>query len=442
MSQATISRPLPPLAEPRHAEPPQVTDKTLPNGLRVMIVQRSAVPLVEVRLRVPFAGTSDELPIATLLGETMLSGTSTHTDVTLAAALQALGGGLGASVDADRLLLAGNTLATGLPGFLELLSTVVTDAQYPDPQVAVEREHLADHIEVALSQSSTAARAALVKRLYGDHPYAVELPTPAQVREVAAEQLRALHASKVLPAGSTLILVGDVEAEETVRLAETVFAGWATSGVASEMPPIPALVTGPTLLVNREGSVQSSIRYAFESIRRTDPDYPALQLANLIFAGYFSSRLVSNIREDKGYTYSAHSSIEHSVAGSVLTMDADVASEVTAQSLLEIDYELGRLATSGPTAEEVEDVRQYAIGTLALSIATQSGLASTLSALVGIGLGPDWLEAHPQRLAEVTVEQVAQAAAKYLTPANAIRVVLGDADAIRSAVSVLAPIQE
>jgi predicted Zn-dependent peptidase len=186
--------------------------------------------------------------------------------------------------------------------------------------------------------------------------------------------------------------------------------------------------------------VQSSIRVALPAVQRDNERYPALQLANLVFGGYFSSRLVENIREDKGYTYSPHSGIDHSAAGSVLVVSADVATEVTAPSLLEIGYELGRIAALPPRPEELEQARQYAIGTLALSVASQAGLASTLVALAGTGLGLEWLAEHPSRLAAATLEDVAAAASSFLAPASAVTVVLGDADVVERHVAVLGPV--
>jgi len=150
--------------------------------------------------------------------------------------------------------------------------------------------------------------------------------------------------------------------------------------------------------VHRPGAVQSQLRFSADALPRTDADYPAFQLANLVLGGYFSSRLVENLREDKGYTYGPHSRIEHDALASSLLLDADVRTEVTAPALLEVWYELGRMATLPVKPEELEDVRQYAVGSLALSIATQAGLASTLSALIGVGLGLDWLREHPRMI--------------------------------------------
>jgi zinc protease len=182
--------------------------------------------------------------------------------------------------------------------------------------------------------------------------------------------------------------------------------------------------------VHRAGSVQSSLRMGANALRRDDPGHAALQLANTIFGGYFSSRWTENIREDKGYTYGPHSRIEHHVLGSSLVLDADVATEVTGPALLETLYELGRIASLPVTVAEVESVRQYAIGTLALSTATQAGLASTLSALLGTGLDTEWLAEHPARLARVTLDEVSAAAGEFFEPTRFVSVVVGDAEAV------------
>ena len=432
---------VPDLTAPRTASQPVVAERTLPTGLRVLAVQRSSVPLVELRLRVPFAGSGEELPAASVLAETLLSGTAEMSNVEIAATLQEVGGGLSVSVDPDRLIVGGNSLAAGLPRLLEVLSDVLTGAAYPEREVGTEREHLADRIEMAASQPAHAVRKALLRRLYGSHPYAVETPEPEEVRAIEPEALHALHAARVLPAESVLIIVGDVEPERVLDAAAAALSPWSPTGAGLVIPPVPPLRIGPVVVVDRPGSVQSSLRVGIEAVPRTHPDYAALQLANLVFGGYFSSRLVENIREDKGYTYSPHSAIDHSTAGSMIVISADVATEVTAPALVEIGYELGRIATRAPTAEELDQARQYAIGTLALSVSSQAGLAGTLASLAGFGLGLEWLAEHPQRLAKVTVEEVQAAAARYLGPAKAVTVVLGEADAVEGPVSALGQVE-
>ena len=433
---------VPPLGPVPRVARPTSAERTLDSGLRVLAVRRAGVPLVELRLRVPLGGTARTLPARTvLLGETILAGTERHSQVELAAALQSLGADLHVSVDADRLLVGGTGLRGGLPDLLRLLAEVLTGATYPAREVAGERDRLIERLSIARSQPAVLVREALRRRMFGDHPYARELPLVDAASAVSPRQLRRLHAERMVPAGSLLVLVGDLSPARMLDTVQRALDGWRTEGVARQVPPLPGLEPGPTVLVDRSGSVQSSIRVGGAALPRDHPDYPALQLANLVFGGYFSSRLVENIREDKGYTYGPHSRIDHGAAGSVLVVDADVATAVTAPALLEIGYELGRMATQPVTEAELADVRQYAVGTLALSIATQAGLASTLTALAGVGLGLDWLREHPRRIAAVTRDETFAAAAEYLAPARLVTVVLGEAASVAPSLSRLGPVE-
>ncbi|WKU08292.1 pitrilysin family protein [Micromonospora sp. HUAS LYJ1] len=433
------SRALPPLGPNRRLKLPRQAERRLANGLTVIAVRRPAVPLVELRLWMPFGRT--HLARGAMLAETVLAGTGTRTATEIAAELQKVGGGLSAGADPDRLMLSGAGLVTGLDRMLELLADVLTDASYPADWVQTERDRLVDRIQVALSQPAHLARTALLRRMYGRHPYAVQTPEPDQVRAVRPAALRRLHAERVHPAEAVLVLVGDVQPERALDAAEKALGGWTGDTRGAELPPAPPLEPGPLLLVDRPGSVQSSLRIALPAVPRTHPDHAALQLANLIFGGYFSSRWTENIREDKGYTYGPHSSVEHSVAGSVLVAGAEVATEVTGPALLETTYELGRLASLPPGADELEQARQYALGTLQLGISTQAGLAALTSAYAGNGLRLDFLAEHAARLAKVTVEDVAEVGARYLAPARAVVVVLGDAERIAGPLAALTPVR-
>jgi len=433
---------VPPLGPVPKVKQPTAAERVLPSGLRVVAVRRPGVPLVEMRLRIPFSGTAASHPArSSVLSNTMLAGTEGHNQVELAAALQALGADLSVSSDSDRLIIGGAVLRTGLADLLGLVAEVIGSASYPTREVAGERSRLAERLAILRSQPSVLVGEALNHRLYGSHPYAHELPTVDAVQAVTAGQLRKLHADRVRPDGSVLVLVGDLSPARALDTVEKALSGWTGSAAGRALPALPPVESQPLLLVDRPGSVQSSIRLGGAAVRREAPDYPALQLANLVYGGYFSSRLVENIREDKGYTYGPHSRISHSAAGSRLIVDADVATGVTAPALLEIWYELGRMATLPVEAEELENVRQYAVGSLALSISTQAGLASTLSALIGVGLSLDWLREHPRRLAAVTLEETFEAARQYLAPGGMVTVVLGEAATIGGPVAAFGPVE-
>ena len=431
-------RPLPPLGPTRGVPLPDVEERLLPNGLRVLAAGRPGIPMVELRLRVPFAGDSPEHPaVAELLAETLLTGTPSRDRVAIDDELAAVGADLGVTVDPERLLVSGSGLVAGLPDVLGVLADVLTAATHPDAEVARERDRLVERITMARAQPRTIAREALQRKRFGDHPITREMPTEAEVNAVAADQVRALQAASLVPRGAILTLVGDIDPAMALAEVEKQLAAWTAANAARELTPPPSITPGDLELVHRPGSVQSQLRLTAPGIGRAHPDYAALQLANLVFGGYFSSRWMENIREDKGYTYGAHSGVEFVPGGGVLGMETDVASDVTAAALLETRYELGRLVAVPPTQDEIDAARAYAIGSLSISLDSQGGLASTIAALAAVGLSIDWIRGHPARLEAVTVEEVAAAALRYFGPAALTGVVVGDADVIGPAVRAL-----
>ena len=439
-------RPVPPLATPRRPKLPSVAERTLDNGLRVLAVRRPGVPLAELRLRIPFAGPAGRggrahTAQAQLLGDTLLSGTEQRSAAELAAEVQALGGQLSASTDADRLGFGGSVLVSGLPGLLEVLCDVLTGASYPKHEVLGERDRLVQELAIYRSQAAVVAREALLRRMYGEHPYGRELPTADELQAVKPAQLRSLHGKRIAPAGSILTIVGDLTPSRALGLAEAALSGWTATSPAHTTPSLPDPDGRPALLLDRPGAVQTTLRMAASAPSRTDPDYAAFALANLVFGGYFSSRWVANIREDKGYTYSPHAQVEHPPAGSRVTVSADVSTPTTAPALLETVYELGRVATTRVTQAELDQARRYAVGVLALTTASQAGLASTLSQLSGSGLGVEWLRDHPQQLAAVSVDDALEAGARYLAPNRLTTVLVGDVAQVEAPLRTLVDLE-
>jgi zinc protease len=427
----TALLPVPGLTPPRKPKRVSVVERTLDSGLRVVAVRRPSVPMVELRLVIPaFSTKPTHLARSMLMAGTMLTGTSTHDRLSLATAAGELGAELNVNIDADRVLIATSALSTGLPALLGLLAEVLTDAQYPSDEVSGDRNRLAERIRVSKSQAGTLAADALAGRLAPNHPYGRTLPSEEQIQATTARQLRALHDALVRPNGATLVLVGDLSPARALAAVEKAFAGWSGTPAVSKPVPVPVVGNRPMLIVDRPGSVQTSFRFGGPAVGRHDPAYPALQLANLAFGGYFSSRWVENIREDKGYSYSPRSMIDHGKLGSTFEAVADVSTEVTSDAVLETLYELGRIASRPITDKELDSVQQYAVGSLALSTSTQGGLATQLTALLLDGLDVDWLISHPTRLLKVDADQIAEVAARYLAPRRLVSVAVGDAETI------------
>jgi len=434
--------PVPGLAMPRRPKRVRTSERILPSGLRVVAVRRPTVPIVEVRLWLPFFSTKPTHPArSALLAASMVTGTAHRNRVELATALGGLGAELSVGVDPDRLLMSSSALATGWPALLDLIAEVLTAARYPSDEVAGERGRMVERIRVSRSQAGSQAAEALARRLAPGHPYGSTLPDEEQVAATTAGQLRALHASMVRPAGAILVLVGDLSPARALDTAERALADWTGSPALSRPVPVPAPAGQRMQVVHRPGSVQTSFRFGGAALPRNHPSYPALQLANLVFGGYFSSRWVENIRENKGYSYSPRSLLDHAQLGSSFQAAADVATEVTAAAVLETLYELGRVASLPISAAELDSAQQYAIGSLALATATQAGLAGQLAALLSVGLDADWLIEHPARLLKVTAEQVTEAAAQFLAPRRLVSVAVGDAELITGPLSAITEIE-
>jgi predicted Zn-dependent peptidase len=428
--------PVGPVPEP---ELPAVASRQLTTGLNIVAATRAAVPRLEVRLRIPFGSSrpTGDGARERLLADTITSGTREHTALGLAQELQRLGASLRASAGAEELLVSGSCLSETAVPFLELLEEVLVGADYADEEVAVAKGRAAQEATIVRAQPTVMAQDALVARLYGKHPYGRGVPPPESYEAVSPLALRRVHASRVVPVGSTIVLVGDRRPHELLELAHGALGAWAGDGPAGGLKAPAPSEPAPTLLVDRPGSVQSNIRLGGPAVGRAHPDHPRLQVTNIVFGGYFSSRLVANLREDKGFSYSPRSSVSHRRQASELTVAAEVATEVTVPALLEIRYELARMAAGTLAPTEMEAAKRYLVGTLALATQTQSGLASYLSAITADGLTVEYVANYPRAVDAVTTDEVMDAALRYLGPRGLQTVVVGDASVIERPLATL-----
>jgi predicted Zn-dependent peptidase len=435
----TVPAHVPATGKARPFKVPPFADRTLGNGLRVVAIRRPTVPRVEAILRAPAGIAYDrgDGARARMLRETLLSGTRERSALELARELQRLGASLDASTDADDLFLHGGTLSANTGAFLDLMAEVVTEPAFPTDEVAVARERLAQEIVIALSQPQNVANEALRERMFGRHTYGRPIPSPEAVKRMGPAPIKRFHGEHVLPRGATLVLVGDLQPASVLDRVAEAFKPWKKRPGPVQVSPPPASPAHPALVVDRPGSVQTNIRLGGPALPRSHPDFYKLSLAVMVFGGYFSSRLVKNIREDKGYTYSPRAAVSHNRACSTFSVAAEVGTEVTAPALVEIDYELRRMVAQPVPQEELDGARRYLAGVTSLSVATQSGLASQVDALLAAGLTLDYLRELRSNLDRVTTADVRDAAARYLAPKGLQTVLVGDAGATAAAVGAL-----
>jgi zinc protease len=413
-----------------------VADVTTPGGVRVVSVRRPNVPLAQLRLFLPLGEVAlRDAATLRLLPKMLLAGTARRTGSEVAAELQRLGALVGAGADVDDL-----TVSAGLPssvlreGLVEL-ADIVARPSFPQREVVGERERVVQEVLQEAVDPVAIATHALGTLLFPRHPYGGALPEVATVRRTGRARLLRFHTDHVLPASSVLVAVGDVHPGDVADLADAVLGGWAAAGGGAgptgDLPaPAPAGAARTITLVHRPGAVQSNVRLGARCAGRDDPGFPALFLAATIFGGHFTSRLVDNLRERHGYTYSPRAGIDERRLAAAFVVKAEVGTDVTAAALNEIRYELARMATTDVTPEELGSARRYVTGVLAMAAATQAGLAGLLGAFVSTGLEPTYLERFTRELAAVDEAAVREAAARFLGPAAMTTVVVGDADAV------------
>lgn len=437
-----VHREIPPLADPGTIRAPRVTERRLTSGLRVLAIRKPGIPVVEARMRIPMPSPDRaSYAKARLLEETMLKGTTTYSALEFEQRLGRLGAGISVGADRDRLSVGGMTLAQHLPRFLELMSDALEHATYPKDAVLAERGRLIERMSMADASAGVVASKVLARNLFGDHPYGVIMPEAQDLTAVSPAMVRGVHRRRVTPADAILVLVGDLSPSKAIAAAERAFAGWTGKSARPKLPVMDPRTTGPVVLVDRPGSVQSSIHLAGIGLGRFDDLHPAQMVANMIFGGNFSSRLVANLREDKGYTYSPRSALDLAPQATTFSIAADVATEVTAASLTEITYELGRMVSTRVTEDQLEGARQYLIGSVGLSQSSQAGLAGTTVGLEFAGASLSWLRDLLVRIGRVTIDDVHDAAMRMMQPTRIRAVVVGDAARIESSLRAIADVE-
>ncbi len=427
---------LPALLEEKPIPAPDVSDSTLPNGLSVRIVRRESLPLVTVRLVVQGGSSDDsaaEPGFGQLLSEALKEGTTSRSGAQLATAVQEAGGDLTTVAGPDAITLAVSGLAAKTTLLLELVADVVRSASFPAEGIARVKALAHERLETDESEPSFLAARAFAKSVFGSHPYGVIAPTPASIEGVTRTRLLEESRRRLRPERSLLLVVGDVGTAAVRSEAERLFGSWSGSGPAPARVPEASPPAGgrPLDVVDRPGSVQTFFLAGTTGPLRTSGDAHPLELALAIFGGTFTSRLVQNLREDKGYTYSPGAGVLWLAARGMVHTRAAVRNEVTGAALREILSEMERMTTTEPTEEEMERARRVLGGLKAIALETGPGLADELARLWILGLPPSEIGRTVEALGRVTMRDVKRVSKAYLGAGSARIAAVGEAKLIR-----------
>lgn len=445
VAQSAAVPPRPSLGPERAFAPPARVERTLANGLTVVVARFPTVPKVSVALTLRSglaADPADKSGLAQFVADAAQEGTATRTSRQLRDEVFAMGASLGATVGQDATTFTMRGLAETLPQMLGVVADVVRRPTFPEAEVQLLLANAAQRAQAQLASASFVSNRQFRTALFGSHPYARIGVTPESVTAVDRAAIVAYHGAHYRPNDAFLIISGDVEAAAVLPAVERAFGDWPRGEVSRPSFPAPPALSGRTLVfVHRPGSVQSSISVGNVTLKRDDPRWYMLQLANQIYGGAFDSRLVRNIREDKGYTYSPQSVFAAFADTGVYRAVADVRNDVTGATLKEIYAEMDALRTTPPAAAELDGAKAYARGLFVIQNATQGGLAATLNAVQTFGLPADYPETYQARMTALAPEAVATGARMLLGSADSLVVVVGDYTKVKDQLTGFANLQ-
>jgi zinc protease len=407
----------------------------LDNGAVVLVPQTAIAPAVTINAAFRAGGVYESAGhpgLAFLTGRLVDRGTERRTADVIAEELDDLGVALRVTGSRHLLTLSCTCLAEDFDAVLAVIMDVGRRAVFPEAEIAKRRGESVTAIRQDDDNPAIRAGDAMSRLLYGvDHPYG--RPAKGTVQDLESftrADLVGFYGERFRPATLSLAIVGDVVPENAIARARLELDDW-TGGVVPEaaIPPPQTASGRREIRIDMPGKSQADIAYGFVAIRRLDPRYYAYWMMNHILGQYgLGGRLGDNIRERQGMAYYAFSSFDASVGDGPLMIRAGVDPANVGRAVDAIDFEVRRMGTEGPTAEEVDDTRRYLIGSIPRMLETNASIAVFLQTSEQFGLGMDFDRRLPEHLRAVTLEQVRAAAAGVLDPDQAAIAIAGPPD--------------
>jgi predicted Zn-dependent peptidase len=401
---------------------------TLDNGMAVTLVEYGTTPKATVRLAVR-AGNIDEKAsevwLADLMGDLLSQGTQTKTAAQVAEAAARMGGSIDVNVGEDRTDINSDVLSEFAPEIVDLIADVVMHPKFPEAELARLKTDRLRRLSIARSQPQQMAAEKFRALLYPDHPYGRLFPTEEMLNGFTIAQVRSWYDANFGAARSHLYIAGKFDGKAVEAAIRKAFGGWKKGPAPAVNTPKPKnehrLET-----VDRPGAVQSTIYIGMPVTDPSSPDFVALSVMNSLLGGSFGSRITSNIREQKGYTYSPSSQLSSRYRDAYWVETADVTTKDTGASLKEIIAEIKRLQAEPPSDKELKGIQNYLAGTFVLQNSSRAGIIGQLEFVDLHGLSAEYLNTFVSRVYAVTPAQVQQMASKYIQSDKALIVVVGD----------------
>ena len=418
---------------------PQVNQFQLANGLKVIVVEKHNLPEVEGRLIID-AGAQREPAakngLASLTGRLLSEGAGDLSGAEIARQMDALGaqyqtGGGYSTSFADVV-----ALKNVFPQAMQLAAKTVISPSFPANEFTRVKNQAIAAYQQSHARTSGLANDAFIRAAFDTTAPFSRPPngTTASINALTRDDVVNWHRTMYAPSAATLLLVGDITPAEAKSVAQQAFGSWSATRAAATPISNPIHTSSGTrvILVDRPGSVQSTIIVGQPGFQATDPDYIPMLALNHVFGGAVSSRLNNNLREKHGYTYGAFSGLDLRPGAGLFQMSSEVRTNATDSAIAEAISEYNRLVSETVPAPELQGLVNNLVSGFPNAVQSVQGLSGRIQNLIVWGLPLDFYTTYRERLAAVTPEDVRRVASSKLTPNNIIVVVAGDLSKIET----------
>lgn len=372
--------------------------------------------------------------LATFTAALMREGTVKRTSQQISEELERMAATLtvNAGMSATEASMNGSALSENFPTLMEIAADVLQNPSFADRELALYKQRTGAQLVQQRSQPEFLADERFARQVYGSHPGGRVAPTPEALKAVTREQLAEFHKMHYLPDFAALAVAGDTTLADVRKLVEANLATWKKAGTtepAVSEPPTPE--TARVILVSRPNSVQTNLVVGTPGISRTSPDYDVLQVMNKVIGGGPTGRLFMHLREEKGYTYGAYSSLTATRYRGNWQASTEVRTEVTDPALRDLLAELTAMKEQPVPDTDLQTAKRGMVASFALSLESPQQMLGYYTTRWLYRLPADYWDKYPERVMAVTPAQVQAASNKYLDAARVQVVAVGDASKIR-----------
>jgi zinc protease len=426
---------------------PKSAEVDLPNGIHLMVLEDHRLPQVSFQVFIPGAGgyydPADQPGLALFVSGLMREGTASRTSQQISEQLDIIAASLTVTAGTGpEASLNGSCLSDQFEKLLDIAADVLVHPTFPDEELARYKQRTRAQLTQQRANPSFLAAELFNRLIYDKHPASRLLPTLAALDATTRETLTAFHRAHYTPDHAGIAIAGDVSFADARRMVQAKLGNWSKSGAPTPGVANPDELHGPRIaFIARPNSVQTNLIVGTQAIARTDPDFHILQVMNKIIGGGPTGRLFIHLREEKGYTYGAASSLSAPIFRGDWSASTSVRSEVTEPALRDLLAEIADLRDRPVSDQELSDAKRSLIASFALSLESPSQLLNYHVTRWRYKLAADDWDRYPDRIASVTKQQVQSAARKYLDAQRLQIVAVGDPVRVGESLKKLGPVE-